>query len=134
MLSDPTRRAKYDIAHQQRQQDRWRLVTDVNNAENDFDLEKLVRLTVLEVLYTRRRTDPAHPALYVLDLEELLGRPREHLEFTIWFLIQTNFVKRADDSRIAITAAGVIHLEENSRGTLRQRRLHAAQPLSAAGR
>ena len=55
VLSDPERRAKYDVLHSRRQQERWRLVAAGAQAENDFETEELVRLTVLEILYTRRR-------------------------------------------------------------------------------
>ena len=47
----------------------------------------MVRLTLLEAL-TKRRVDPGTPSLYSTELESLLGRTREHLEFTIWYLVQ----------------------------------------------
>src|SRR5690349_13968570 len=52
VLSDPERRAKYDIVYAHQRQERWRLVSNGAKAENDFETEQLVRLTVLEVLYT----------------------------------------------------------------------------------
>jgi hypothetical protein len=39
----------------------------------------------------------------------MLGKPREHLEFTTWFLVAKTFVKRDDDGSLSITAAGVEH-------------------------
>ena len=54
ILSDPEKRAQYDIAHQQQRQDRWRLVASGAHAENDFEMEQIVRLTVLEHLLKRR--------------------------------------------------------------------------------
>ena len=62
VLSSPEKRARYDVVHQQRQQDRWRLVSKGAEVENDFGMEQLVRLTVLEVLYTRRRVEPGAAA------------------------------------------------------------------------
>src|SRR5262245_35997803 len=88
VLSDPERRAKYDVIHTQQKQARWRLVSAGSEAENDFEGEQQIRLTVLEVLYTRRRVEPDSPGLFSTDLEKLTGRPREHLEFTIWYLVQ----------------------------------------------
>src|SRR5437867_12335488 len=82
VLSDQAGRAKYDVAYAARRKDRWRLVSRLKQEENDFESEQLVRLTILEVLYTRRRTEPGEPGVYILDLEHLLGRPREHLHFT----------------------------------------------------
>src|SRR6478609_3699010 len=74
VLSDPERRAKYDVLHANQRQERWRLVSAGAQAENDFGTEELVRLTVLEVLYTRRRLEPANVGLSPLELEALTGR------------------------------------------------------------
>ncbi len=117
VLSNPEERARYDIIHQQQKQDRWRLVSTGGDADNDFEMEQRVRLTVLEVLYTKRRMEPREPAIYSLDLEEMIGRPREHLEFTIWYLNQKKFVQRDDNSRLIITADGVEYLEANYRAS-----------------
>jgi curved DNA-binding protein CbpA len=126
VLSDPEQRARYDIVHQKARQDRFRLVATGGDVRNDFEMEQMVRLTLLEVLYTRRRTDPSAPAMFSGDLESLLGRPRELLEFTVWFLTQKKFVTRDDNSRLQITADGVEHLEQNYRVNNQQRRLKAA--------
>lgn len=123
VLSEPERRAKYDVVHAQQRQDRWRLVSTGAQAENDFESEQLVRLTVLEVLYTRRRIDPDKPGMFSTELEKLTGRPREHLEFTIWFLIQKKLVGRSDNSVLLITAEGVEYLEANYQDVLQRRRL-----------
>jgi curved DNA-binding protein CbpA len=125
ILSDPERRAQYDVVHQQQRQDRWRLVTTGAETENDFGVEQFVRLTVLEVLYTRRRVEPHKPGLYIVDLEKLTGRPREHLEFTVWFLVQKKFLQRADNSSLVITAEGVEYLEENYQTNGNNKRLRA---------
>jgi curved DNA-binding protein CbpA len=125
VLSDAERRARYDIVHHQRRQDRWRLVSAGQESENDFELEQAIRLTVLEALYTRRRIDPSSPAMFSGDLESLIGRPREQMEFTIWFLGQKKFVTRDDNSRLQITADGVEYLEQNYRTTIQRKRLQA---------
>ncbi len=125
ILCDPEERARYDVQHQQHKHDRWRLVSTGAAAENDFELEERVRLTVLEVLYTKRRMEPREPAIFALDLETMTGRPREHLEFTMWYLSSKKFVTRDDNSRLVITADGVEYLEANYR-TNGLRRLQAA--------
>jgi curved DNA-binding protein CbpA len=125
VISDPERRARYDIAYQKHKNDRWRLVSAGANAENDFELEQMVRLTLLEALYTKRRLEPDSPAIYVGDLETLTGRPREHLHFTVWYLQQKKFVTKDDNSRLLITADGVEHLEHNYRANIQRRRLQA---------
>jgi curved DNA-binding protein CbpA len=126
VLSDPEERARYDVQHQQHRHDRWRLVSTGGSADNDFELEEMVRLTVLEVLYTKRRMEPREPAIFALDLESMTGRPREHLEFTIWYLGQKKYVTRDDNSRLVITAEGVEYLESNYRSNGRKRIAAAA--------
>ena len=124
VISDPARRAQYDVIYSQHRQERWRLVTNGASAENDFETERILRLTVLEVLYTRRRTEPQNPGISPLDLESLTGTPREHLEFTIWYLIQKKFTSRTDSSMLMITAEGVEHLEGNYQENVQRRRLN----------
>jgi curved DNA-binding protein CbpA len=131
VLSDPERRAQYDVTNLRQRQERWRLVAKGSEAENDFEAEQLVRLTVLEVLYTRRRIEPDSPGLSPLDLETMIGRAREHLEFTIWYLAQKKFVTRSDNSLLVITAEGVEHLERNYQDNLQRRRITAGQPVGA---
>jgi curved DNA-binding protein CbpA len=126
VLSDPEKRARYDVAYEQRRHDRWRLVSTGANAENDFEMEQIVRLTVLEALYTKRRVEPRDPGIFALDLEQMIGRPREHLEFTTWFLVQKKLVTRDDNSRLIITAEGADFLEQNYRANLQRKRLAAA--------
>lgn len=130
VLSDPEQRAKYDVKYQSQRQERWRLLTEGTKVENDFQMEQATRLTVLEVLYTRRRAEPRNPMLLPVELEELTGRPREHLEFTIWFLVQKGFLQRGDSSGLTITAAGVEYLEQNYERTAERRLLVAATGAS----
>lgn len=123
IISDPERRAEYDVAYQRQVQQRWRLVAAGADDENDFHAEQQLRLTFLEVLYTRRRVEPQSPAMTPLDLEALIGRPREHLEFTTWYLLQRKFVTRSDNSALTITAEGVDYLEQHYQRVPQRRRL-----------
>src|SRR5262245_59340954 len=52
VLSDPEQRARYDIVHQQSRQDRFKLVATAGDIRNEFEMEQMVRLTLLEALYT----------------------------------------------------------------------------------
>jgi curved DNA-binding protein CbpA len=125
VLSNPESRARYDVKYHQLRQDRWRLISTGAKSENDFELEQNARLTVLEALYTRRRMEPEKPTLLASDLESLSGRPREHLEFTIWYLVQRKWVTKDDQTRLQISADGVDYLETNYRENISQRRLQA---------
>ena len=45
----------------------------------------------------------------------MMGRPREHLEFTIWYLASMNkCITRDDQSKIQITAEGVDYIEDRT--------------------
>jgi len=125
VLSNPEKRARYDATNQQRKKDRWRVVAAGAESENNFELEQVVRLTVLEALYTKRRVDPQNPGIYLLELEKMMGRPREHLEFTIWFLSQKKLINK-DDARMYLTAEGAEYLEESYRNNVQRKRLQPA--------
>ncbi len=130
ILSDPERRAEYDVLHQQHRRDRWRVVSSVATGDLDAPAENAVRLAVLEILYARRRIDPQNPGLFPTELEDLTGRPREHLQFTLWYLTQKKFVVATDNSQLAITIDGVDYLEDKHRVTqprpLLEKSTHAA--------
>jgi hypothetical protein len=61
----------------------------------------------------------------LLDAEALIGRPREHLEFSIWFLTQKKLVQRGDNTAIAITVDGVEYLENHFDDMSKNRLLRA---------
>ena len=124
VLSNPEKRAGYDATNQTRKKERWRVVASGADSENNFELEQVVRLTVLEALYTQRRLNAHNPGIYFLDLQRMLGRPREHLEFTIWFLSQKKLIS-TDDSRLSLTAEGAEYLEDSYRNNLQRKRLQS---------
>ena len=126
VLSDPEQRARYDVVYAAIRQERWRLIASNSKVTTDLESEQLMRLTLLELLYTRRRTELDNPGLSLMDLEALTGRPREHLEFTVWYLAQKKFVTRSDGASLAITVEGVEFVEENLRSASSRRRLTAA--------
>jgi curved DNA-binding protein CbpA len=123
VLSVPERRAQYDVHHQALRQERWRLAAAVKGGD-DYENEQQMRCTILEILYARRRAEPGNPAFSPYELTQLTGQPREHLEFTTWYLSQKKFVTRDDQSKLAITADGVDFVEQN-RGASMKRRLTA---------
>ncbi|HEX6464593.1 MAG TPA: DnaJ domain-containing protein [Vicinamibacterales bacterium] len=121
VLSVPERRAQYDVHHQALRQARWRFVADAAAGDSDVDLEQQLRGTILEILYARRRAEPGNPAFSPFELSQLTGRPREHLEFPIWYLIQKKFVVRDDSSSLTITVDGVDYIEQNSGAKIKRR-------------
>ena len=126
VLNDPEKRAQYDVSHDRQRKERWRLVTSGDQVENDFDLEQATRLTILEVLYAKLRLDINQAGISLLEMEKLIGRPREHLEFTIWFLLQKRLITRDDGSRLTLTVEGAEFLEESYQTKQQLRRLNPA--------
>ena len=123
ILSDPEKRAQYDVGYQQQRKARVKLVSSTGRIEGEFEYEQAVRLTVLEVLYTHRRNEAREPGLFDRDLETMVGRPLEQLEFTFWYLLQRSLVKRGEQSRLIITVEGVDYLEQHYELNTK-RRLH----------
>jgi curved DNA-binding protein len=124
VLSVPEKRAQYDVNHQALRQERWRFAASVKS-NDDFEIEHQVRCTILEILYARRRAEPGSPSFSPYELSQLTGQPREHLDFTFWYLGQKKFITRDDQSRLTITADGVDYVEQN-RGSGMRRRLTAS--------
>jgi curved DNA-binding protein len=120
VLSVPEKRAQYDIHHQALRQERWRFAATSKGA-NDFEIEQQTRCTILEILYSRRRAEPGNPSFSPYELSQLTGQPREHLEFTVWYLSQKKFVTRDDQSRLTITADGVDFVERNHGDDMKRR-------------
>jgi len=121
ILSDPEKRAQFDANYEALRRERWRFADIAPPADNDFEMEQQIRCIALEILYNRRRTDPGKPSLSNLDLAQLMGRPREHLEFTVWYLVQRKLVLRDDQSSLTITVDGVDYVEQNQSGKVRRR-------------
>lgn len=131
VLSDPEQRAKYDVRHGKIRQERMRIVADGTKVRSDFEMEQLVRLTVLEALYTKRRSDANNPGIFDLDLESLTGTSREHLQFTFWYLASKKLITRGDHSQLVITAEGVDYLEQHYEASLARKRLREANESAA---
>jgi curved DNA-binding protein CbpA len=131
VLSDPEQRAQYDVHHAGERQTRWRIASTAPRSADHFEMERVTRLAVLEILYMQRLTEANAPGIFLLDLEQLLGTAREHVEFTLWYLQQKQFVQRTENSRLAITAAGVDYLEAEYKENGHQRRLPSAGTAAA---
>ena len=106
VLSDPEKRAAYDVSFQSNCQLRWQIF-DQSQAVTGKAAEKAKRRGILDLLYTSRRNQPAAPSMTLHELEDLLGCPREHLEFSLWYLKENGLIIRSDNARYSITAKGV---------------------------
>jgi curved DNA-binding protein CbpA len=104
-LADPERRAAYDVQHRQARCLTWKIFDQSTSAQG-VEAERRKRDGVLCLLYRKRVSQPDQPAMNLKDLEEILGVPKEHLEFTLWFLKENQQVHRSDNARFTITLKG----------------------------
>jgi len=110
VLADPQLRAAYDARLGVQSQNRLKIF-ETWQTSRGVEAEKRKRKGILAMLYGRRLTDPQQPALSLRELEEMLGCPREHLEFPLWFLKESKWIKSGDNSRYEITCQGVLVAE-----------------------
>jgi curved DNA-binding protein CbpA len=91
------------------------------------------RLGILCLLYNQRRDDPNHPTVSIFDLESIMSIPREHLEFTSWYLREKGYIRRDDHGELMVTAEGVDYVEERRRDNPILQRLLKSPALSGNG-
>jgi curved DNA-binding protein CbpA len=106
ILSDPEQRAAYDVEHRASCRKVWKIF-DQSNSSQGVDGEKRKRQGILGLLYKKRLADPEQPHITLREFENLLGVPKEHLQFALWYLLQGEFVQRTDNGRHVITLKGV---------------------------
>ena len=119
-LNDPARRAEYDVRYQSQKRVRWRVFSKPVAGASMQD-EKRKRAAILSTLYTKRVEAPGSAGVTLLEMEELLGIPREHLEFSLWYLRRKCHVDASNNGRYEITAEGVDASEEFEREGLSPR-------------
>lgn len=109
-LSDPEKRAAFDSRRGVKQKVHWR-VFDHQSATPSVEQEQMKRRGVLKALYLKRLREPESPGMNMIEMEALLGTPREHLDFTMWFVKEQGWVVRTDSGRYSITVKGVEQAE-----------------------
>lgn len=112
ILSDPEKRAAYDVEHESRRALRWKIF-DQTRSLRGVEAEKKKRRGILSVLYSQRQQQPEKPGLMIRDLEDLLGCPREHLQFSLWYLRDNQLITAGDQGRFSITVKGVDLVEQD---------------------
>lgn len=119
-LRDPVKRAQYDIQHKDHWVSHRELAdeaSDRKGSERDVDIQA----RLLSILYVKRRRDMENPGIGNVELERLLGCPREHLEFHLWYLKQKGWIGTLENGLLAITVDGVdrTHSEPHPKTTLK---------------
>jgi curved DNA-binding protein len=120
ILSDPQKRADYDMQHRNSRPQARREPLAGNPASTLAD-EHRKRHEILTILYRKRLAQPDQPAMGLRDLLDLLGMAREQLEFSLWYLKEGGYLLRTDSARHSITHKGVELIETLA--------LHRDQPL-----
>lgn len=110
LLSDPARRAQYDMAREKEVAQFVPLSSSIDFMDQ-MDGELNRRLALLAVLYYRRRTNPWSPGVPLNEVEKRMGFPRDYLDFTTWYLERKGYIIKADNSDFTLTAAGVDFVE-----------------------
>ena len=105
ILSDPEKRAAYDVRHRESKRLRWKIF-DQASASTGSEGEKRKRQGILALLYNKMLNDPEQSEMTIQLIEDLLGCPREHLQSAFWYLKGKNYIKRSDNGRFTITIAG----------------------------
>jgi curved DNA-binding protein CbpA len=126
-LSNPDKRAAYDLLYADAVDDRIQLLDEAIGCESRDD-DRAVRERMLSVLYTQRRRDLLSPSLGEVQLERLLGCPRELLAFHLWYLREKKLVERTDRG-FAITVLGIDEVEASRMRTREsQAQITAGEP------
>lgn len=110
VLSDPEKRAEYDLIRKSEPVEQEPLSSSVDFMD-DLDGELNRRLAVLAVLYRRRRMNADVPEVTLAEIETGMGFPRDYLNFTLWYLARKGYVARADNAQFTLTADGVDFVE-----------------------
>lgn len=106
VLSDPERRAAYDARYDNLKGVQWNLY-EHGSAMGVQEQDRRIFHGVLSLLYVARRRDPEAGGLGGVHLEQMLGIPREHLEFPIWYLRRRGWVEVLNNGQYAITVEGI---------------------------
>ena len=105
ILSNPETRAAIDVCHRQRDRRHWSIFESAS-VTTGAAAEKRKRAALLQAFYAKRAADPDQAALSIRDLEDVLGCPREHLQFPLWYLKEGGYIVRSDNSKYQITIKG----------------------------
>jgi len=112
VLSDPEKRKDFDANYKSKKENPMPVFLTKEFTEG-VDGEVNRRMGLLCLLYTQRRINPVLPALSVLEIEQMMFIPREHLLFTIWYLKAKRQIIQDDRSSLMITAEGIDFMEAN---------------------
>lgn len=106
VLSDPDRRATYDVTYDENRGQQWKIF-DQASASDGRDEDRRIFHGILSLLYVARRRNPRNGGLGPIQIERMLGVPEQHLEFPMWYLKQHGWIEILDTGQVAITVQGI---------------------------
>lgn len=106
VLSDPEKRAEFDVRYDEQRGLRWQIFEQESALDTQAQ-DRRIFSGMLSLLYAARRRDPESGGLGSIQVEEMLGVPREHLEFPIWYLKQKGLIETLQSGELAITIEGI---------------------------
>ena len=106
ILSDAEQRARFDAQYDRHRSAQWQIFGQGTALGSQADDQKIIDC-VLTLLYIARRRNPERGGLGTLQLEKMLGVPREHLEFPLWVLRKRGWIEILDSGQAAITIDGI---------------------------
>jgi curved DNA-binding protein len=113
ILTNPDSRAAYDATYERERSEQWRVFRQESAGDDRSDDQRLFH-AVLSLLYIQRRRDPDKAGLAPTHLERILGVPREHLDFPLWYLKKKGYMEVLQTGLLAITVEGVDALGSGS--------------------
>ena len=109
-LSDPEKRAAYDLKYERFHRKVVEVVSGTGNAEVDA----LEREKLLHLFYSQRRQDMKKPGVGAATLETIMNCPQQVMDFHIWYLREKGWISREEKTGLfAITVAGVEKVESS---------------------
>lgn len=115
ILSDQATRAAFDRASKT-EKNKPLPVFMSREFTDGIESEAKIRLGILCLLYMKRRNNVNQANMTLIDLEQVMSIPREHLMFAAWYLRTKKLAIMDDRSTLTITAEGVDYLEDNLPG------------------
>jgi curved DNA-binding protein len=112
-LSDPRKRAAYDVIYDEYQAQRWKQKPGPAGMPESTNADQ-IREAILSVLLQQRLQEPSNAGIGLWYLEKYLGWPEKILEFHIWYMKEKGWIARSDSGHYMITAQGVDKFEEST--------------------
>jgi hypothetical protein len=112
ILSDPQSRSAYDVARQAARNEPISIFS-MREFAKGISGEQNRRMGILCLLYHQRRINPDDAGLSILELENMMSFPREHLMFTLWYLREKDYVRSDSQSDFCVTSNGVDFVEQH---------------------